>query len=121
MNAKPAYAFENSKEKVEELRFYLRWSKRLFVALIAIIIVNLILTYGLIFHPTKPSSSTCAQYCPQIHAREALDPSPGFTTSLSLPINNEVIVCEEGTTKAVAIRSPSKYTFRDWVRRIKTS
>jgi hypothetical protein len=113
MSAKSASPFENNNQKAEELIFYLRWSKRLFIVFIAIIVVNLILTYGLIFHPSKPSPSTCAQYCPQIHAREALDPSPGFTTSLSPPINDDVIVYEESTTKAVATRSPSKYTLGD--------
>lgn len=70
MNAKPAHPFENHQEKVEELKFYLRLSRRLFVALIAIVFVNLVLTYGLIFHPSKPGPSTCGKYCPQIQAQQ---------------------------------------------------
>jgi len=112
MNAKSASAFETHKDKVEEIKFYLRWSRVLFIALVGAVAVNLILTYGLIFHPSKPSPSTCAQYCPQIHAREALDPNLGFATSLPPPVN-EVIVHEESTTQAAATRSLSKYTFKN--------
>jgi len=107
MNTKSPNLFENN-PKVEEIKFYLRWSKRLFAFLLAVVFVNLILTYGLIFHPSKPSVSTCAKYCPQIHDREAVDPSSGFTTSLLPSIETEVIVHEGSETTALATRSVGK-------------
>jgi hypothetical protein len=68
MNAKSASPIETHKREVEKIKFYLLWSRRLFVEPIAVVVVNLILTYRLIFHPSKPSPSTYAQYYPQIHA-----------------------------------------------------
>jgi hypothetical protein len=69
MNPKPHSSFEND-AKVQEIIYYLRWSRRLFWGIVAIMVVNLILTYGLIFHPSRPSIETCAKYCPSIDATD---------------------------------------------------
>lgn len=66
MDSKPSYAFEGHETKVEELKTYLYWSKLLFLFTLATFITNTILTYGLIFYPTKPNATTCAQFCHQV-------------------------------------------------------
>jgi hypothetical protein len=60
MNSKLFNAFEGNEVKAEELRPYLRWSTRLFAFTVATAIVNLILIYGLTFHPSNPSPAIYA-------------------------------------------------------------
>jgi hypothetical protein len=111
MSSKPSYPFENHDAKVDELRTYLRWSKRLFYALIAVMVVNLLLTYGLLFHPSKPSVETCAPFCPSIHTRENLDTIFAQESSPDLLPSTELVV-REVETKDIEARSPGSKSER---------
>jgi hypothetical protein len=57
--------FEGHESKLKELAFYLRSAKMLFYITVMTMVVNALLTYGLLFHrPWGLSPEMCSRYCP---------------------------------------------------------
>lgn len=110
-------------------RDYLLWSKRLFLFVILAIILNVVLTYRLIFHPPLPCVARCTEF---VEARRPELASPvaaniSESTGLSLytdligvqeeggkpeidvSLHNDVVVEYQIEKNALAVRFPSEF------------
>ena len=86
-------------------------SRKLCIFLVLTVIVNVILTYGLIFHRAPPSAARCASYiqaqCPQL----ALPAVSNTARMIQPPLGNHEMAAEEDTeTTALAVRSPGEFS-----------
>ncbi len=91
-------------EKMKEVLNNLCWSKRLFNFLALTVIVNIILTYGLIFHPPPPSLKTCAEFIKAQYPQLLLPTTMNVGRSVHLSLN-DVVAQEDLETTALAVRS----------------
>lgn len=78
-------------EKMKKVRDNLRLSRRLINFLVLTIVLNVILTYGLIFHPPPPSATRCAEFitvhCPEL----AVPAAANIAGSTDLLLHNDVV------------------------------
>lgn len=76
MSPKIPPQFEGHESKVRELVSYLRWGKLFFYFTFMTMAVNIILSYGLIFHrPWMANAQTCGSYCARMHSERSIDVS----------------------------------------------
>jgi hypothetical protein len=78
-------------EKVKQVRDNVRWSKRMMHFLALTLVVNLILTYGLIFHPPPPSDRRCAAFIKAVYPELALPAAANTARSTHLSLHDDVL------------------------------
>jgi hypothetical protein len=82
-------------EKMKQVRDNLRSSKRLIHFLALTLVVNLILTYGLIFHPPPPSDRRCAAFIKAVYPELALPAAANTARSTHLSVHNDAVAAGE--------------------------
>jgi hypothetical protein len=78
-------------EKMKQVRDNLRLSKRMIHFLALTLVVNLILTYGLIFHPPPPSDRRCAAFIKAVYPELAVPAAANIARSTYLSLHDDVV------------------------------
>jgi hypothetical protein len=78
-------------EKMKQVRDNLRLSKRMMHFLALTLVVNLILTYGLIFHPPPPSDRRCAGFIKAIYPELVVPAAANIARSTYLSLRDDVV------------------------------
>jgi hypothetical protein len=91
-------------KKMKEVLNNLQSSKRLLYFLALTLVVNLILTYGLIFHPPPPSVTRCVKLYPHL----AVPAPTNIERSTDISLNNDIVVADVEPT-ALAVRSTGEF------------
>jgi hypothetical protein len=76
---------------MKQIRDNLRLSKRLMHFLVLTLVVNLILTYGLIFHPPPPSDRRCAAFIKAVYPELASPAAANIARSTHLSLHDNVV------------------------------
>lgn len=90
---------------MKEVLINLQSSKRLFYFLALTLVVNLILTYGLIFHPPPPSVTRCVNLYPHL----AVPAPANIERSTDTSLNNDNIFVADVEPTALAVRSTGEF------------
>ncbi|RDL37438.1 uncharacterized protein BP5553_04871 [Venustampulla echinocandica] len=94
-------------ERMKQVLFNIRLSKRLVHFLALTLFLNLFLTYGLIFHPPPPSVRRCAEFIRAQYPELVLPSAANVPRSTDISLHNDVAAPGKVETTAIAVRSAS--------------